>query len=103
MVTTVRNLQVNDNAYMKVYRAMEERGPLALRSTPARTGPSRCSAPATGFISVHALGFSFYNILHCTNWVINGLGERFPKLPVIWIEGGLAWIRSSCSASTTST
>ena len=26
MVTTVRNLQVNDNAYMKVYRAMEERG-----------------------------------------------------------------------------
>jgi hypothetical protein len=27
-----------------------------------------------------------------TNWVTNGLGERFPKLPVIWIEGGLAWI-----------
>src|SRR6202035_5821466 len=26
MVPTVRNLQVNDNAYMKVYRAMEERG-----------------------------------------------------------------------------
>jgi predicted TIM-barrel fold metal-dependent hydrolase len=24
--------------------------------------------------------------------VINGLCERFPKLPVIWIEGGLAWI-----------
>ena len=27
-----------------------------------------------------------------TNWVTNGLGERFPKLPVIWIEGGLAWV-----------
>ncbi|HEU4499016.1 MAG TPA: amidohydrolase family protein, partial [Sphingomicrobium sp.] len=26
MVTTVRNLPVHDNAYMKVYRAMEERG-----------------------------------------------------------------------------
>src|SRR5207302_7992079 len=29
----------------------------------------------------------FYNILHMTNWVTNGLAERFPKLPVIWIEG----------------
>ena len=28
----------------------------------------------------------------CTNWVINGMGERFPKLPVIWIESGLAWV-----------
>ncbi|MGE0039283.1 MAG: amidohydrolase family protein, partial [Xanthobacteraceae bacterium] len=36
--------------------------------------------------------FSWYNILHCTNWVINGMGERFPKLPVIWIEAGLSWI-----------
>ena len=44
------------------------------------------------FLSVHALGFSFYNILHCTNWVVNGMGERFPKLPVIWIEAGLSWI-----------
>src|SRR5256886_8945504 len=35
---------------------------------------------------------TFYNILHCTNWVINGMGERFPKLPVIWIESGLAWV-----------
>ena len=26
MVTTVRNLPVHDNAYMKIYRAMEERG-----------------------------------------------------------------------------
>ena len=41
---------------------------------------------------MHGLGFPFYNILHMTNWVTNGMGERFPKLPVIWIEGGLAWI-----------
>src|SRR6266446_6930257 len=41
MVTTVRHLQVNDNAYMRLYRMM---------------------------------------------------GERFPKLPVIWIESGLAWV-----------
>ena len=32
------------------------------------------------FISVHALGFPYYNILHMTNLVINGIFERFPKL-----------------------
>ena len=91
MVTTVRNLQVNDNAYMKVYRAMEERGlVLSFHSGPNWSEPvfKACNR----FLSVHALGFTFYNILHCTNWVINGLCERFPKLPVIWIESGLAWV-----------
>src|SRR5438552_5226617 len=78
MVTTVRNLQVNDNAYMKVYRAMEERGlALSFHSGPNWSEP--VFRACNRFISVHALGFSFYNILHCTNWVINGLGERFSK------------------------
>ena len=91
MVTTVRTLGVYDNAYMKLYRAMEERGlALSFHSGPNWQEPVFRSC--NRFISVHALGFSFYNILHCTNWVINGLGERFPKLPVIWIEAGLAWI-----------
>ncbi|HEX9461873.1 MAG TPA: amidohydrolase family protein [Alphaproteobacteria bacterium] len=91
MVTTVRTLAVNDNAYMKVYRAMEERG----LSLSFHSGPNWGEAVfknCNRFLSVHALGFTFYNILHLTNWVINGLGERFPKLPVIWIEAGLAWI-----------
>ena len=35
---------------------------------------------------------SFYNMVHLTNWIINGLPERFPKLKVIWIESGLAWL-----------
>ncbi len=91
MVTTVRTLPVHDNAYMKVYRAMEERGlSLAFHSGPNWGEPIFKSC--NRFLSVHALGFSFYNILHCTNWVINGLPERFPKLPVIWVEAGLAWI-----------
>jgi predicted TIM-barrel fold metal-dependent hydrolase len=91
MVTTVRTLPVHDNAYMKVYRAMEERGlALSFHSGPNWQEPVFKSC--NRFISVHALGFSFYNILHCTNWVINGLGERFPKLAVIWTESGLAWV-----------
>jgi predicted TIM-barrel fold metal-dependent hydrolase len=91
MVTTVRTLPVHDNALMKVYRAIEER----CLSLAFHSGPNWGEPVFKGlnrFISVHALGFSFYNILHCTNWVINGMGERFPKLPVIWIESGLAWI-----------
>ena len=91
MVTTVRTLPVHDNSLMKVYRAIEERGlSLAFHSGPNWGEP--VFRGCNRFLSVHALGFSFYNILHCTNWVINGMGERFPKLPVIWIEAGLAWI-----------
>jgi predicted TIM-barrel fold metal-dependent hydrolase len=44
------------------------------------------------FISVHALSFPLYLMTHLTNWVINGIPERFPGLKVMWIEGGLAWI-----------
>lgn len=91
MVTTVRNNPVHDNSYMKVYRAIEERGlALAFHAGPNWSEPifKTCNR----FLAVHALGFSWYNILHLTNWVVNGLGERFPKLPVIWIESGLAWI-----------
>src|SRR4051794_8676791 len=91
MVTTVRHLQVNDNAYMKLYRMLEERGlALAFHSGPNWNEP--VFRACNRFISVHALGFTFYNMLHLTNWVINGMGERFPKLPVIWIESGLAWV-----------
>src|SRR6266403_1765597 len=91
MVTTVRHLQVNDNAYMRLYRMLEERGlALAFHSGPNWNEP--VFRACNRFLSVHALGFTFYNILHLTNWVINGMGERFPKLPVIWIESGRAWI-----------
>ena len=29
-------------------------------------------------------------MIHMTNWVLNGLPERFPKLKVLCIESGLA-------------
>jgi uncharacterized protein len=92
MVTTVRSdMAVNDNAYVKVYRAIEERGlVLSFHSGPNWGEPIFKSC--NRFLSVHALGFTWYNVLHLTNWVINGMGERFPKLPVIWIESGLAWV-----------
>jgi uncharacterized protein len=92
MVTTVRShMAVYDNAYMKLYRALEERGlVLSFHSGPNWGEPIYKSC--NRFLSAHALGFTWYNILQCTNWVINGMGERFPKLPVIWIESGVAWV-----------
>jgi uncharacterized protein len=91
MITAVRSLPVHHNSCMKVYRAMEERG-LALCFHSAINIGEPVFKSLNRFASVHALGFPFYNILHMTNWITNGLGERFPKLPVIWIEGGLAWV-----------
>ncbi len=44
------------------------------------------------FIAVHALGFTWYNVVHLTNWICNAMPERYPNLKVIWIESGLAWL-----------
>ncbi|MEX2035428.1 MAG: amidohydrolase family protein [Xanthobacteraceae bacterium] len=91
MVTTVRNMAVHDNHYMKVYRALEERGlVLSFHSGPNWGEPifKTCNR----FMTAHALGFTWYNVVNLANWVVNGMGERFPKLPVIWIESGLSWI-----------
>ena len=91
MVTTVRHLQVNDNAYMKLYRALEERG-LPLGFHAATNWGDQSMHITNRFIATHALGFTWFNIVHLTNWVVNGIPERFPGLKTIWIESGLAWV-----------
>jgi uncharacterized protein len=90
MVTSPRYKPVHDNAYMKTYALMEEMGkPLAFHA--AYSWDDRALGMTNRFISVHALGFMWFNMIHMTNWVINGLPERFPKLKVIWVESGLTW------------
>ena len=92
MVTSVRFRPVHHRAYMKVYKALEERNmPLGFHAAYSDRG-DRSMEQLGNFISVHALGFPFYNMIHLSNWVISGLPERFPNLKVIWIESGLAWI-----------
>jgi len=91
LVTGVRYNAVHDNEYMKTYALIEEMGkPLAFHA--AYNWNSRYMEQMNRFISVHALGFPYYNILHMTNLVINGIFERFPKLSTMWIEGGIAWV-----------
>ena len=91
MVTSVRYRPVHHNSYMKVYALIEELGlPLAFHA--GYNWNEQSMTMMNKFISVHAIGFVFYNMVHMTNWVLNGLPERFPKLKVIWIESGLAWL-----------
>ncbi len=91
MVTSARYKPVYDNAYMKTYALLEEMGlPLAFHA--AYSWDDRLVGNANRFITVHALGFTVFNMVNLANWIVNGLPERFPKLKVAWIESGLAWI-----------
>jgi predicted TIM-barrel fold metal-dependent hydrolase len=90
-ITATRHRAVHHNAYMPLYRMIEESGKtLAFHSGFHWGDPSiqQCNR----FISMHAISFVHYNLVHMTNWVINGLPERFPKLKLLWIESGLAWL-----------
>jgi uncharacterized protein len=90
MVTSPRYKPVHDNAYVRTYALLEEMGkPLAFHA--AYNWHDQALSLTNRFISVHALGFIWFNMLHMTNWVINGLPERFPRLKVMWIESGLTW------------
>ena len=76
---------------MRTYALLEEMNlPLAFHA--AYNWNDQSMAMLNRFISVHALGFVFHNMVHLTNWLINGLPERFPKLKLIFIESGLAWL-----------
>lgn len=91
MATGNRNRPVHDNAYMRIYAALQDYDlPLAFHAI--YNWNDQSLAQLNRFISVHALGFTLCNMIHMTNWIINGLPERFPKLKTIWIESGLAWI-----------
>lgn len=91
MVTSLRYQPVHHNKYMKVYAALEERG-LPLAFHPIYNWAERGLEQLNRFLSVHALGFPLYNMIHLTNIVINGIPERFPKLKFIWLEAGVAWV-----------
>jgi hypothetical protein len=91
MVTSARYKPVHDNAYIKSYALLEEMGrPLSFHAI--YNWNDSMLKMTNRFISIHALGFTVYNMVHVTNWIVNGLCERFPKLKTVWIESGLAWV-----------
>jgi hypothetical protein len=83
---------VYDNSYVKLWSALEERNlPIVFHGSYAWAEDKSISL-CNKFIAVHSLGFVWFNVIHLTNWLVNGMPERFPKLKVCWIESGLAWI-----------
>ena len=90
-VTSVRNAPVHSPSYMRLYAMIEETGkPLVFHAGPNWNDAS--FQMLNRFISMHALSFVHYNLIHMTNWIVNAIPERFPKLKTLWVEGGLAWI-----------
>jgi uncharacterized protein len=91
MITTPRYVAVHDNRLMPVYAALEERG-LPLGFHAIYQAWERVQEGMNKFISVHTLGFMLYSMVHLTNMVVNGIPERFPKLKLLFIENGVAWV-----------
>jgi uncharacterized protein len=91
MVTSTHYRSNFDNAYMRTYAALQELG-LPLGFHAAFDWADQSLSLTNRFIAVHSLGFTWCNMLHLTNWLVNGMPERFPRLKTVWIESGLAWI-----------
>ena len=90
-ITSSRHKPVHANEYMRLYAMMEEAGQ-ALAFHSHLNWQDEYTSQLNRFISMHAISFVLCNLVHLTNWVINGLPERFPGLKVLWIESGLAWL-----------
>ena len=90
-VTATRYRPVHHNSYMRLYAAIQATGkPLAFHAGYHWGDPSMMQI--NRFIGMHAISFVHFSMVQLTNWVLNGLPERFPKLKLIWVESGLAWV-----------
>ena len=91
LVTTARYKPLYDNCYMKLYRA-------AGGARPADRLPfgDELGRPEHAHLQqVHRDPCARLLLVQhpaLTNWVVNGIPERFPRLKSIWIESGLAWV-----------
>ena len=91
LVTSTRYQPVHANEYMRLYAMLEEAGmPVGFHAH--HNWNNEYTRHLNRFLSMHAISFVLSNMIHLTNWVINGLPVRFPKLKVLWIESGLAWL-----------
>jgi predicted TIM-barrel fold metal-dependent hydrolase len=91
LVTSTRYQPVHANEYMRLYAMLEEAGmPIGFHAH--HNWNNEYTRNLNRFLSMHAISFVLSNMVHLTNWIINGLPERFPRLKVMWIESGLAWL-----------
>jgi predicted TIM-barrel fold metal-dependent hydrolase len=93
MVTSLRYDPLYTKPFAKLWRAIEERGML-LGFHASFTTQDRPVRQLNKFISIHSITFPLFQVIQATNWVINGMPERYPNLKTLFIEGGLAWVPS---------
>jgi uncharacterized protein len=91
VASSPRYAMIHQNAFMKTYAVMEERG-LTLAFHSGANWGDRTMGLLNRYLSVQAIGGPHFNAVHMTNWLVNGMPERFPKLNVLWMESGLAWV-----------
>ncbi len=91
LVTSVRDQPIHHNDFMPLFRLLEERE-LVLGFHTVSHWQEHVFRQFNRFLSAHALGFPFYNMVQMTNLIVNGIPERFPGLKVLFIEAGVAWI-----------
>jgi uncharacterized protein len=90
-VPSTRYKPVHHNDYMRLYAMIQESGkPIAFHA--GYHWQDQSLATINRFLGMHALGFVWCNMVHMTNWICNGIPERFPQLKSIWVESGLAWV-----------
>ncbi|MBM3485104.1 MAG: amidohydrolase [Alphaproteobacteria bacterium] len=91
LVPVMRTRGIHDNAYARAYAAIEERAlPLAFHA--AWHWTESATHQANRFLSVYATQPAQTLAVQATHWIVNAVPERFPRLRVVWMEGGLAWI-----------
>lgn len=91
MVSSTRYKPVYHDDYMPLYAAIQASGkPLGFHA--GFHWGDQSMQQCNRFLGMHSISFVYFNLLHLTNWIVNGLPERFPNLKVLWIESGIAWL-----------
>lgn len=93
VVTSARYTTIHSEEFLKTFAAMEERG-LILAFHSGANWTDRTMGLLNTYSSVRALSAPYFNSIHMTNWLMNGMPERFPKLNTLWMESGVGWIPS---------
>jgi predicted TIM-barrel fold metal-dependent hydrolase len=91
MVTSVRYEPLYKKQYAPLFRAIEDGG-LTLAFHTSFTAHDRPVRQLNRFLSIHSITLPLFHMIQASNWIVNGMPERYPGLKLIFIEGGLAWV-----------
>lgn len=91
MVTSLRNEPLYSKRYAKMWKTIEESGGIVVLHSSV-TSQGQPLSQLNRYISVHAVTFPLFHIIQATNWIVNGMCERYPNLKLLFVEGGLAWV-----------